>query len=96
MPRPSWKGFIRVSLVSIPVEGYTASAIGTSQVSLNQLHEGCGERIRYKKTCPVHGEVRSDEIVMGYEFAKDQYAVVDPDEIEQLRSEADRSRTEVG
>lgn len=91
MPRPSWKGFIRVSLVSIPVEGYTASATGQSQIALNQLHEGCGERIRYKKTCPVHGEVTSDQIVMGYEFAKDQYAIVDPDEIESLRSEADRS-----
>jgi DNA end-binding protein Ku len=91
MPRPSWKGFIRLSLVSVPVEGYTASATGTSQVSLNQLHRDCGERIRYKKTCPIHGEVASDQIVMGYEFAKDQYAVIDPDEIEQLRSEADRS-----
>jgi DNA end-binding protein Ku len=91
MPRPSWKGFIRLSLVSVPVEGYTASATGTSQVSLNQLHKDCGERIRYKKTCPVHGEVGPGEIVMGYEFAKDQYAVIDPDEIDQLRSEADRN-----
>lgn len=91
MPRPSWKGFIRVSLVSIPVEGYTASASGLSQVALNQLHEGCGERIRYKKTCPVHGEVPSDEIVMGYEYEKNLYAVIDPSELEALRSEADRS-----
>jgi DNA end-binding protein Ku len=91
MPRPSWKGFIRVSLVSIPVEGYTASATGESQIALNQLHDGCGERIRYKKTCPVHGEVTSDEIVMGYQYERDQYAIVDPDEIEALRSEADRS-----
>lgn len=91
MPRASWKGFIRVSLVSIPVEGYTASATGESQIALNQLHDGCGERIRYKKTCPVHGEVTSDEIVMGYQYERDQYALVDPDEIEALRSEADRS-----
>ena len=91
MPRPSWKGFIRVSLVSIPVEGYTASATGESQVALNQLHEGCGERIRYKKTCPIHGEVTADEIVMGYQYERDQYALVDPAELESLRSEADRS-----
>jgi DNA end-binding protein Ku len=91
MPRPSWKGYIRVSLVSIPVEGYTASASGTSQVALNQLHADCGERIRYKKTCPVHGEVPNNEIVMGYQYEKDRYAVIDPDEIEELRSEADRS-----
>jgi DNA end-binding protein Ku len=91
MPRASWKGFIRLSLVSVPVEGYTASAAGETQISLNQLHEGCGGRIRYKKVCEVHGEVSSDEIVMGYQFAKDQYAVVDPDELEKLRTEADRS-----
>jgi DNA end-binding protein Ku len=91
MPRPSWKGYIRVSLVSIPVEGYTASAAGQSQVALNQLHQDCGERIRYKKTCPVHGEVPSHEIVMGYEYEKNLYAVIDPSELESLRSEADRS-----
>jgi DNA end-binding protein Ku len=91
MPRSSWKGFIRVSLVSIPVEGYTASAAAQSQVSLNQLHQDCGERIRYKKTCPVHGEVPSHEIVMGYEYEKNLYAVIDPSELESLRSDADRS-----
>jgi DNA end-binding protein Ku len=91
MPRPSWKGFIRVSLVSIPVEGYTASATGDSQIALNQLHADCGERIRYKKTCPVHGEVPSEDIVMGYQYESNQYALVDPAELDALRSEADRS-----
>jgi len=91
MPRPSWKGFVRISLVSVPVEGYTASAARDSQVALNQLHADCGERIRYKKTCPVHGEVTNDEIVMGHEYADDQYAVIDPSEIDALRSDADRS-----
>lgn len=91
MPRSSWKGFIRVSLVSIPVEGYTASAASTSQISLNQLHEDCGERIRYVKTCPVHGEVTTDQIVMGYQYERDHYALVDPAEVDELRSEADRS-----
>lgn len=91
MPRASWKGFIRLSLVSVPVQGHTASASGSTQISLNQLHEECHSRIRYKKTCPIHGEVPNDEIVMGYEYAKDQYAVIDPDELDTLRSEADRS-----
>jgi DNA end-binding protein Ku len=91
MPRPSWKGFVRISLVSVPVEGYTASATGESQIALNQLHRECGERIRYKKTCPVHGEVTQDEIIMGYQYERDQYVVVDPAELEELRTEADRS-----
>jgi DNA end-binding protein Ku len=91
MPRASWKGFIRLSLVSVPVEGYTASASGETQITLNQLHDECGARIRYKKVCEVHGEVTNDEIVMGYQYAKDQYAVIDPEELDKLRSEADRS-----
>jgi DNA end-binding protein Ku len=91
MPRPSWKGFIRLSLVSVPVEGYTASAAGETQISLNQLHDDCHGRIRYKKVCENCGEVDNDQIVMGYQFAKDQYAVVDTDELEKLRSERDYS-----
>jgi DNA end-binding protein Ku len=91
MPRPSWKGFVRISLVSVPVEGYTASATGESQIALNQLHRECGERIRYRKTCPVHGEVTQGEIVMGYQYERDQYIVVDPAELDELRTDADRS-----
>jgi DNA end-binding protein Ku len=90
MPRATWKGFIKLSLVSVPVKGYTATSSSES-VSLNQLHDKCHSRIQYKKTCPVHGEVPNDEIVKGYQFAKDQYTIIDTDEIEKLRSEADRS-----
>jgi DNA end-binding protein Ku len=89
--RASWKGFIRLSLVSVPVEGYSASASGETQIALNQLHDDCHSRIRYKKVCEVHGEVDSDQIVMGYQFEKDQYAVIDPEEIKKLRSERDYS-----
>jgi len=91
MPRATWKGFIRLSLVSVPVEGYTASAAGETQISLNQLHDDCHGRIRYKKVCEVHGEVDNDQIVMGYQFEKDQYVVIDPDELQKLRSERDYS-----
>ena len=89
MPRASWKGFIRLSLVSVPVEGYTASASGKTQIALNQLHDDCHSRIRYKKVCEVHGEVANDQIVMGYQFEKDRYAVIDPDELQKVRSERD-------
>jgi DNA end-binding protein Ku len=89
--RPSWSGSIRLSLVSVPVKGYTALEAEKARISLNQLHEECHSRIRYKKTCPIHGEVPNDEIVMGYEYGDDQYAIIDPSEINQLRSERDRS-----
>ena len=90
MARSSWKGHIKLSLVSIPVKAFTASASG-KEIRLNQLHEECKNRIKYQKTCPQHGEVSGDEIVMGYEFAKDQYVVVDGDELDALRTESDRA-----
>ncbi len=89
--RSSWKGFVRLSLVSIPVKAFTATASGGGEIRLNQLHDKCKSRIRYQKVCPQHGEVANDEIVMGYEFAKDQYVVIDPDEIEKLRTESDKA-----
>jgi len=92
MPRATWKGFIKLSLVSVPVKGYTATS-SAETLSLNQLHDKCHSRIQYKKTCPIHGEIANEEIVKGYQFAKNQYAVIDTDEIEKLRSESDRSIT---
>jgi len=89
-PRSSWKGFLRLSLVSVPVKAYTASATG-SEVRLNQLHQNCHNRIRYKKFCPEHGEVQGEEIVSGYEYSKGQYVVIDPEELNKLRPQSDKS-----
>jgi DNA end-binding protein Ku len=89
--RSSWKGYLKLSLVSVPVKAYTASSSGGSPIQLNQLHAECHSRIKYQKTCPIHGEVSSDQIVMGYEFAKGQYVVVDTEEINKLRTEGDKS-----
>lgn len=88
--RSVWKGFIRFSLVSVPVKAYTATASG-SGIALNQLHRECNSRVQYKKTCPVHGELKSDEIVSGYEFSEGQYVVIDPSEIEKLRTKRDKA-----
>lgn len=90
MARSSWKGHIRLSLVSIPVKAFTASAAG-KEIRLNQLHEECKSRIKYQKVCPQHGEVSSADIVKGYEFAKDQYVIIDEDELDDLRSESDKA-----
>jgi DNA end-binding protein Ku len=88
--RSSWKGYLKLSLVAVPLKAYNATSEGPG-IELNQLHEECHSRIRYQKTCPVHGQVSNDEIVSGYEFAKDQYVVVDPGEIQKLRPEGDKS-----
>jgi DNA end-binding protein Ku len=89
--RSTWKGFLKLSLVSVPVKAYTASAGSKGEIHLNQLHKECNSRIQYRKCCPLHGEVDKDSIVSGYEFAKDQYVVVDPDEIDKLRTPSDKA-----
>jgi DNA end-binding protein Ku len=89
MARSSWKGYLRLSLVSVPVKGYTANTT-SGDVRLNQLHETCHSRIKYQKTCPLHGEVSKDEIVSGYEVSKGQFVVIDDEEIKALKPERER------
>ena len=89
-PRTSWKGYLKLSLVSVPVKAFTAN--NTSEdVRLNQLHVECHSRIKYQKVCPEHGEVKADQITSGYEYAKGQYVVIDPQEVAKLRSQSDQT-----
>ena len=89
--RSQWKGFLKLSLVSVPVKAYSASSSGGGDIALNQLHAECNSRIKYKKTCPLHGEVSQDQIVSGYEYSKDQYVIIDTDELDKLRTEDDKA-----
>lgn len=89
-PRTSWKGYLKLSLISIPVKAFTAHETG-SDVRLNQLHKDCNQRVKYQKVCPEHGELAQKDIVSGYEFSKDQYVVIDPGEIAKLRPESDKA-----
>jgi DNA end-binding protein Ku len=91
-PRSNWKGYLKLSLVSIPVKAYSASR-AAGHVALHQLHAKCNSRIKYKKVCPVHGEVPKEEIVSGYEYAKGQYVVIDADELARLREKGEREIT---
>ncbi len=86
----SWKGFLKLSLVSVPVKAYTSTSTG-SDITLHQLHAKTHTRIQYKKFAPEVGEVGSEEIVKGYEYAKGQYVIIDEDEIDKLRTESDKS-----
>ncbi|MFN0059645.1 MAG: Ku protein [Planctomycetota bacterium] len=89
--RASFKGFLRLSLVSVPVKAYTANASSASEIHLNQLHAECNSRIQYLKSCPLHGPVKSDAIVSGYEYSSGQYVVIDPDEVAKLRKTSDKT-----
>src|SRR6266446_5119796 len=86
--RSSWEGFLKLSLISVPVRAYNAAVPGGGDIHFHQIHKGCGQRIRYQKVCPEHGEVTKEEIVSGYEYEKGQYVEIDPEEIVKLRAEA--------
>ena len=86
----SWKGFLKLSLVSVPVKAFTATAT-SNDISLHQLHAKTHTRIQYKKFAPEVGEVSNDEIVKGYEYDKGQYVIINEDELDKLRTESDKS-----
>jgi DNA end-binding protein Ku len=91
--RAGWRGLLQFGLVSLPVQAFNAHLPDKEGVAFHQLHATCHSRIHYQKVCPLHGEVRNDEIVSGYEYAKGKYVVIDPDELERLRPARDRALT---
>ena len=88
--RPSWSGLLRLSLVAVPVKAYPAVSTSTT-THFNQLHADCGRRIQYQKRCPVHGPVDAAAIVRGVPYARDQYVIFEPEELDQLRPAKDKA-----
>lgn len=85
--RAYWQGQIRLALVSIPVEIYSATRSGAS-IAFHQVHEPSGKRIRYEKVAPGIGPVDTDEIVKGFEVEKGDYVLLDQDEIDAVKLES--------
>ncbi|MHA6318280.1 non-homologous end joining protein Ku [Altererythrobacter sp. CAU 1778] len=85
--RAYWQGQIRLALVSIPVEIYTATKSG-AKVSFNQIHEPSGKRVKYEKVVPGIGPIDTDEIIKGYEVSKGEYVLLDDEEIEAVKIES--------
>ncbi len=76
---------ISFGLVTIPVGIY--SAIDEQNIHFNQLHSACGSRIKQQRFCPVcNREVKYEELIKGYEIAKDVYVRIDPEELDQLQA----------
>ncbi len=88
--RPYWRGQIRLALVSIPVEIYSATKSGAT-IAFNQIHEPSGQRIKYEKVVPGIGPVDIDEIVRGFEYAKGEYVLLDDAEIEGVKLESKKT-----
>jgi DNA end-binding protein Ku len=88
--RATWKGFLKISLVNIPIKVFPATESG-STISFNQLHGECRTRINQKKWCShCNREVTSSEVVKGYEFEKGQWVIVDEEDFEKVRTESTR------
>jgi len=88
--RPTWKGYLKISLVNIPGRVFPATD-AKATVSFNQLHRECRTRIQQKRWCPTcETEVPNSDLVKGYEFEKGKYVVIDEDDLAKVRPESTR------
>ena len=88
--RPTWKGYIKVSLVTIPVRVYPATE-SSATIAFNQLHAECQTRIQQKKWCSTcEREITSAEVVKGYEFQKGRWVVMDEEDIAKVKTESSK------
>jgi DNA end-binding protein Ku len=88
--RATWKGFLKISLVNIPIKVFPATE-SSGTISFHQLHAECQTRIQQKRWCPHHNrEVPSSEIVKAYEFEKGRYVVLSEEDFDKVRPESTR------
>ena len=88
--RAYWKGYLRLSLVNIGIELFTAVK-STSDTALHQIHKPSGKRIRYEKVAPGIGKVKATDIVKGVEVDKDEYVTLDEDELDEIKLASKRT-----
>ena len=87
-PRPYWKGYLKLSLVSCPI-ALTPATSASEKISFRQVNKQTGHRIRYKKVdAETDEEVSNDQIGKGYEVGKDEYLIMDDDELEAIELES--------
>ncbi len=88
--RSTWKGYLKISLVNIPIKVFPATDTGAT-LSFNQLHAECQTRIQQKRWCPhCEREVPNTDIVKGFEFEKGRYVVMEEEDLEKVRVESTR------
>ncbi|USI73174.1 Ku protein [Sphingomonas morindae] len=88
--RAYWQGQIRLALVSIPVEIYSATRSGAT-IAFRQIHEPSGKRIHYEKVVDGIGPVDPAEIVKGFEYEKGHYVLLEEEEIEGVKLESKKT-----
>src|SRR5690348_16467311 len=88
--RATWKGFLKISLVNIPIKVFPATE-SSGTISFNQLHAECETRIQQRRWCPhCNRDVPNTEIVKGYEFEKGRYVVLSEEDFDKVRPESTR------
>jgi DNA end-binding protein Ku len=89
-PRAYWKGFLRLSLVSIGVQIYNAIE-SKSEISFRQIHKPSGKRVNYEKVVQGIGKIENADIAKGYEVDADTYVLLEPEEIDAIKLESKRT-----
>jgi DNA end-binding protein Ku len=87
-PRPNWKGYLKLSLVSCPIALYPATS-ASERVSFNQINKNTGNRIRYRKVDEETEEpVEQADIIKGYQVEKNIYVTLEDEELEAIQVES--------
>ena len=90
-PRAYWKGYLRLSLVSCPIQLFPATS-ESEKISFNQINKETGNRVRYRKVDEGTGdEVRAENIVKAYQISKGQYLELTEDELDAIAIESTRT-----
>ncbi len=89
-PRASWKGYIKLSLVSCPVKMYPATS-ASERITFNQLHKDTHNRINMKPVDPELGLVERSDLVKGYEYEDKQYIIIDESDLDAVRIESNHT-----
>lgn len=89
-PRPSWKGHLRLSLVSCPVRLFPATS-ASQRISFNQLHRKTHNRINVKPVDPELGLVERSDLVRGYEYEPKRYVIIEDEDLEAVRIESNHT-----
>lgn len=89
-----WKGTISFGLVNIPVKMHAATE--NKDIKLRQLHKECKSPVKYEKVCPIcEKEVKNEDIVKAYEYAKNKFVILDEEELESLKKEQEDKAVEI-
>ena len=89
-PRASWKGYLKLSLVSCPVRLYPATS-ASERIAFNQLHKQTHNRINMKPVDPELGLVERSDLVRGYEYEDKQYVIIDDADLDAVRIESNHT-----